>query len=147
MFDKGGPFFDRVRAAIDNGVGSCPHAEHRRVQSHRVRQRRRVSRALHLLDRHPQVPPVARHPEEVVLARRTAEWITGFGLPLSPQRRDQPSSDARCRPRQSSATTIASSSGPEVWRCPASSCRIARGTWAAGSSRVALIALASARSP
>ncbi|AEW99847.1 cytochrome P450 [Streptantibioticus cattleyicolor] len=30
LFDKGGPFFDRVRATIGNGVGACPYGEHRR---------------------------------------------------------------------------------------------------------------------
>ncbi|TQM78504.1 pentalenene oxygenase [Saccharothrix saharensis] len=40
VFDKGGPFFDRVRATIGNGVGSCPHAEHRR-------QRRLIQPAFH----------------------------------------------------------------------------------------------------
>ncbi|MFI9812644.1 cytochrome P450 [Saccharothrix variisporea] len=40
VFDKGGPFFDRVRATIGNGVGSCPHAQHRR-------QRRLIQPAFH----------------------------------------------------------------------------------------------------
>ncbi|MFJ6677176.1 cytochrome P450 [Actinosynnema sp. NPDC091369] len=40
VFDKGGPFFDRVRATIGNGVGSCAHAEHRR-------QRRLIQPAFH----------------------------------------------------------------------------------------------------
>ncbi|MFE9751108.1 cytochrome P450 [Saccharothrix saharensis] len=40
VFDKGGPFFDRVRATVGNGVGSCPHAEHRR-------QRRLIQPAFH----------------------------------------------------------------------------------------------------
>ncbi|MFJ6677175.1 terpene synthase family protein [Actinosynnema sp. NPDC091369] len=33
--------------------------------------------------------PAVRHPEEAVLARRTAEWITGFGLALSPRQLDR----------------------------------------------------------
>ncbi|MEJ2856043.1 MULTISPECIES: cytochrome P450 [unclassified Saccharothrix] len=40
VFDKGGPLFDRVRATIGNGVGSCPHAQHRR-------QRRLIQPSLH----------------------------------------------------------------------------------------------------
>jgi hypothetical protein len=34
------------------------------------------------------LPPV-RHPDEAVLARRTADWIAGFGLGLSPQQSDR----------------------------------------------------------
>ncbi|MFE9751109.1 terpene synthase family protein [Saccharothrix saharensis] len=33
--------------------------------------------------------PAVRHPDEAVLARRTAEWITGFGLALSPRQLDR----------------------------------------------------------
>ncbi|MEJ2856044.1 MULTISPECIES: terpene synthase family protein [unclassified Saccharothrix] len=33
--------------------------------------------------------PPERHPDEALLARRTADWISGFGLDLSPQRRDR----------------------------------------------------------
>ncbi|MFF8675326.1 cytochrome P450 [Streptomyces sp. NPDC015242] len=40
VFDKGGPFFDRVRATIGNGVGSCAFAEHRR-------QRRLIQPSFH----------------------------------------------------------------------------------------------------
>ncbi|MFJ3440873.1 cytochrome P450 [Streptomyces sp. NPDC086081] len=40
VFDKGGPFFDRVRATIGNGVGSCGFAEHRR-------QRRLIQPSFH----------------------------------------------------------------------------------------------------
>ncbi|MFG2291489.1 cytochrome P450 [Streptomyces sp. NPDC048595] len=29
-FDKGGPLYDRVREFIGNGLGTCPHAQHRR---------------------------------------------------------------------------------------------------------------------
>ncbi|MFI6520952.1 cytochrome P450 [Spirillospora sp. NPDC050679] len=29
-FDKGGPFYDRARSVLGNGVGTCRHAEHRR---------------------------------------------------------------------------------------------------------------------
>ena len=29
-FDKGGPVFDRAREAIGNGLGNCPHSDHRR---------------------------------------------------------------------------------------------------------------------
>ncbi|MGP3989228.1 cytochrome P450 [Streptomyces sp. 3N207] len=39
-FDKGGPFFDRVRSTIGNGVGSCPYHEHRR-------QRRLIQPSFH----------------------------------------------------------------------------------------------------
>ncbi len=50
VFDKGGPLFDRVRATIGNGVGSCPYAEHRR-------QRRLIQPAFHhsRLDRYTEV--------------------------------------------------------------------------------------------
>ncbi|MFJ8194270.1 cytochrome P450 [Streptomyces sp. NPDC096094] len=40
IFDKGGPFFDRVRATIGNGVGSCAFGEHRR-------QRRLIQPSFH----------------------------------------------------------------------------------------------------
>ncbi|MGI5347429.1 cytochrome P450 [Streptomyces sp. CA-250714] len=39
-FDKGGPFFDRVRSTIGNGVGSCPYHQHRR-------QRRLIQPSFH----------------------------------------------------------------------------------------------------
>jgi pentalenene oxygenase len=29
-FDKGGPFFDRLREVIGNGLGTCPYSDHRR---------------------------------------------------------------------------------------------------------------------
>lgn len=29
-FDKGGPFYKRIREVFGNGLGSCPHAEHQR---------------------------------------------------------------------------------------------------------------------
>ncbi|MGX1546109.1 cytochrome P450 [Streptomyces adustus] len=29
-FDKGGPFFDRAREAVGNGLATCPHGRHRR---------------------------------------------------------------------------------------------------------------------
>ncbi|XVV07562.1 cytochrome P450 [Actinosynnema sp. CA-248983] len=50
VFDKGGPLFDRVRATIGNGVGSCPYADHRR-------QRRLIQPAFHhsRLDRYTEV--------------------------------------------------------------------------------------------
>ncbi|MEV8374993.1 cytochrome P450 [Kribbella sp. NPDC056861] len=31
-FDKGGAIFDRVREVTGNGLGTCPHAEHRRIR-------------------------------------------------------------------------------------------------------------------
>ncbi|WP_459959640.1 cytochrome P450 [Nocardia sp. IFM 10818] len=31
-FDKGGPFFDRLRDLFGDGLGTCPHAEHRRLR-------------------------------------------------------------------------------------------------------------------
>ncbi|WP_026423269.1 cytochrome P450 [Actinokineospora inagensis] len=40
VFDKGGPFWDRVREFAGNGLSSCPHALHRR-------QRRLVQPAFH----------------------------------------------------------------------------------------------------
>ncbi|PPK68504.1 cytochrome P450 [Actinokineospora auranticolor] len=40
LFDKGGPFWDRVREFAGNGLSSCPHAAHRR-------QRRVVRPAFH----------------------------------------------------------------------------------------------------
>lgn len=39
-FDKGGPVFDRAREAIGNGLGNCPHSDHRR-------QRRLLQPAFH----------------------------------------------------------------------------------------------------
>ncbi|MFC5666606.1 cytochrome P450 [Kitasatospora misakiensis] len=39
-FDKGGPFYDRLREAVGNGLASCPHTAHRR-------QRRLVQPAFH----------------------------------------------------------------------------------------------------
>jgi pentalenene oxygenase len=39
-FDKGGPLFDRAKAIVGNGLGSCPHQDHRR-------QRRLVQPAFH----------------------------------------------------------------------------------------------------
>jgi pentalenene oxygenase len=39
-FDKGGPLYDRARPIVGNGLGSCPHHEHRR-------QRRLVQPAFH----------------------------------------------------------------------------------------------------
>src|SRR5687768_17326638 len=39
-FDKGGPMFDRLREVLGNGIGGCPHADHRR-------QRRAVQPAFH----------------------------------------------------------------------------------------------------
>jgi cytochrome P450 len=30
VFDKGGAMFDRLREVLGNGIGSCPHADHRR---------------------------------------------------------------------------------------------------------------------
>ena len=29
-FDKGGPYFDRGREVVGNGLATCPHREHRR---------------------------------------------------------------------------------------------------------------------
>ncbi|WP_406290460.1 cytochrome P450 [Embleya sp. NBC_00896] len=29
-FDKGGPFFERLREGLGNGLGTCPHGDHRR---------------------------------------------------------------------------------------------------------------------
>ncbi|MFE6904406.1 cytochrome P450 [Streptomyces sp. NPDC057717] len=40
VFDKGGPLYDRARAIVGNGLGSCPHSDHRR-------QRRLVQPAFH----------------------------------------------------------------------------------------------------
>jgi pentalenene oxygenase len=39
-FDKGGPFYDRARAIAGNGLGTCPHQDHRR-------QRRLIQPAFH----------------------------------------------------------------------------------------------------
>ncbi|SDM62231.1 cytochrome P450 [Allokutzneria albata] len=39
-FDKGGPLYDRVREVVGNGLGTCPHEEHRR-------QRRLTQPAFH----------------------------------------------------------------------------------------------------
>ncbi|GAB3654376.1 hypothetical protein GCM10027589_13040 [Actinocorallia lasiicapitis] len=39
-FDKGGPFFDRLRETLGDGIGTCPHSLHRR-------QRRLVQPAFH----------------------------------------------------------------------------------------------------
>ncbi|WP_367318840.1 cytochrome P450 [Streptomyces sp. HUAS ZL42] len=67
-FDKGGPFFERVRAFTGNGVGTCPRADHRR-------QRRLVQPAFH----------PARFPgyAEVMVeqtVRETADWADGHIL-------------------------------------------------------------------
>ncbi|MFE5818504.1 cytochrome P450 [Streptomyces sp. NPDC056479] len=40
VFDKGGPLFDRLRDIVGNGLGSCPHRDHRR-------QRRLLQPAFH----------------------------------------------------------------------------------------------------
>ncbi|MGA4837678.1 cytochrome P450 [Streptomyces sp. G45] len=40
LFDKGGPFYERVRGMAGNGLASCPHAHHRR-------QRRLMQSAFH----------------------------------------------------------------------------------------------------
>jgi pentalenene oxygenase len=32
-FDKGGPFYDRLREVLGNGLGTCPHSDHRRQRS------------------------------------------------------------------------------------------------------------------
>lgn len=40
VFDKGGPFIERFRELMGNGVGTCPHHEHRR-------QRRLIQPAFH----------------------------------------------------------------------------------------------------
>ncbi|MEV6420806.1 cytochrome P450 [Streptomyces sp. NPDC051662] len=40
VFDKGGPIFDRIREVAGNGLGTCPHSDHRR-------QRRLVQPAFH----------------------------------------------------------------------------------------------------
>ncbi|WP_279240188.1 cytochrome P450 [Streptomyces sp. 891-h] len=64
-FDKGGPFFDRVRGTIGNGVGSCPYHEHRR-------QRRLIQPSFHpeRLERYATV----MEQESVTL---TGEWEHG----------------------------------------------------------------------
>ncbi|MGK5529747.1 cytochrome P450 [Streptomyces sp. URMC 129] len=32
VFDKGGPIFDRMREVMGNGIGTCPHSDHRRLR-------------------------------------------------------------------------------------------------------------------
>ncbi|MEU4745694.1 cytochrome P450, partial [Actinosynnema sp. NPDC023658] len=72
VFDKGGPFFDRVRATIGNGVGSCPHAEHRR-------QRRLIQPAFH----HARLERYAEVMEEEASAL-TSGWRDGQVVDIYP---------------------------------------------------------------
>jgi len=61
-FDKGGPFFDRARDIVGNGLVTCPRAEHRR-------QRRLLQPAFHPS----RLPGYAE-----VMAERVVEEITGW---------------------------------------------------------------------
>ncbi|ELS50353.1 putative Cytochrome [Streptomyces viridochromogenes Tue57] len=68
VFDKGGPFFDRVRATIGNGVGSCPYGEHRR-------QRRLIQPSFHpaRLERYAAV----MEQEAAALTENWRDWRDG----------------------------------------------------------------------
>lgn len=64
-YDKGGPLFDKMREVAGDGVGTCPHAEHRR-------QRRLVQPAFHR-SRLPGYAEVMREETDVV----TGGWREG----------------------------------------------------------------------
>ncbi|MCA6095258.1 cytochrome P450 [Streptomyces sp. SCA3-4] len=71
-FDKGGPLFDRLRDILGNGLGTCPHRDHRR-------QRRLIQPAFHRarLERYG-----ASMEEE--LARLLGGWHSGDVLDVFP---------------------------------------------------------------
>jgi cytochrome P450 len=64
-FDKGGPFYDRARESLSNGLATCPHHDHRR-------QRRLVQPAFHRA----RLPGYARV-MAAQIAARTRDWHDG----------------------------------------------------------------------
>ncbi|MER8029705.1 cytochrome P450 [Streptomyces bauhiniae] len=68
VFDKGGPFWDRGREVVGDGLGSCPHSEHRRL-------RRLAQPAFHT----GRLPGYARTMTACIEAT-TSSWLPGQDL-------------------------------------------------------------------